>query len=92
LHQIVSPPSIIPANQTPTFVVVERFLLKTVWLMQNHLFDLQPGESVLLGHYKVTLLEIEDGAAVFEIEGPDGGIQVEPVSCTETEEELAVLV
>ncbi|MEO2019555.1 MAG: hypothetical protein ABGZ53_34900 [Fuerstiella sp.] len=61
--------------------------------MQNHLFDLQPGQSVLLGDYKVTLLEIEDEAAVVEIEGPDGEVQIEPISCTavETEEELAVL-
>ncbi|MEO1981018.1 MAG: hypothetical protein ABGZ24_10920 [Fuerstiella sp.] len=83
----------IPATQTATLVVVERFLLKTVWLMQNHLFDLQPGQSVLLGDYKVTLLEIEDEAAVLEIEGPDGEVQIEPISCTtaETEEELAVL-
>ncbi|MCP4505708.1 MAG: hypothetical protein GY903_00575 [Fuerstiella sp.] len=62
--------------------------------MQNHLFDLQPGQSVLLGDYKVTLLGIEDEAAVLEIEGPDGEVQIEPVSCTEVEveEELAVLV
>jgi len=84
---------ILPATQTSTFVVVERFLLKMVWLMQNHLFDLQPGEFILLGDYKVTLLEIEDEAAVLEIEGPDGGVQVEPISYTsvEAEEELAVL-
>lgn len=61
--------------------------------MQNHLFDLQPGESVLLGDYRVTLLEIEDEAAVLEIEGPDGGVQIEPVNfaAAETEEEIAVL-
>ena len=68
--------------------------LKTVWLMQNHLFDLQPGESVLLGDYSVTLLEIEDEAAVLEIQGPDGGVQMEPINfaAMEKEEELAVLV
>ena len=61
--------------------------------MQNYLFDLQPGESVLLGDYSVTLLEIEDEAAVLEIQGPDGGVQIEPINfaAVETEEELAVL-
>ena len=62
--------------------------------MQNHQFDLQTGESLCLGAYKLTLLEIENGAAVFEIEGPDGEVQVEPISFTtvEAEETEAVLV
>ena len=47
--------------------------------MQNHLFDLQAGESLRLGAYRVTLLEIEDDAAVLEIEGPDGEVHVEPI-------------
>jgi|GEM_PF-2004965 hypothetical protein len=66
-----------------------------VWLMQNHQFDLQSGQSVRLGAYKVTLLEIEDDTAVLEIEGPDGSIQIEPISCCSSEnsfdEELAIL-
>lgn len=66
-----------------------------VWLMQNHQFDLQSGQTVLLGAYKVTLLEIEDDTAVLEIEGPDGSIQIEPMSCNSNEnsidDELAVL-
>jgi hypothetical protein len=66
-----------------------------VWLMQNHQFDLQSGESVRLGAYKVTLLEIEDDTVVLEIEGPDGSIRIEPISCCSSEnsfdEELAVL-
>ena len=48
--------------------------------MQNQLFDLQSGDSLCLGGYRITLLEIGDGCAVFEIEGPDGSVQVEPVS------------
>lgn len=65
-----------------------------VSLMQNHQLDLQAGESVRIGAYSVTLLEIEDGAAVLEIEGPDGEVQIEPItfsSCEAAEEELAVL-
>lgn len=58
--------------------------------MLNHQFDLQAGESVLLGKLKVTLLEIEDDAAIFEIEGPDGEISIQPViiGSSETEPEL----
>ena len=50
-----------------------------VRLMQNHQFDLKSGQSVRLGQYKVTLLEIEDDAALLEIEGPDGAVKVESV-------------
>lgn len=59
--------------------------------MLNHQFDLQAGESVLVGNLKVTLLEIEDDAAILEIEGPDGEISIQPVSIlsNETEAELA---
>ena len=60
--------------------------------MLNHQFDLQAGESVVLGDFKVTLLEIEDDAAVLEIEGPDGEIQIEPVSIVSAEEEELALV
>ncbi len=43
--------------------------------MLNHQIDLQAGESIRLGEYKVTLLEIDDdGGAVLEIEGPEGDI------------------
>ena len=58
-------------------------------------FDLRSGETLRVGSFKVTLLEIEDGAAVLEIEGPDGEIQIEPVSfCVEesANTEEAVLV
>lgn len=60
--------------------------------MLNHQFDLQAGESVVLGDLKVTVLEIEDDAAILEIEGPDGEIRIEPVSLVsaEAEEELVV--
>ena len=60
--------------------------------MLNHQFDLQAGESVVLGDFKVTLLEIEDDAAVLEIEGPDGEIQIEPVSIVSAEEEELAVV
>lgn len=67
-----------------------------VWLMQNHQFDLKSGQSIRLGDYKVTLLEIEDDVAVLEIEGPDGSVRIEPIgfcsSDNEVDEELAVLV
>ena len=53
--------------------------------MQNHHFDLQAGESLHLGEYTVTLVEIENDAAVLEIEGPDGDIQVEPISYSSAE-------
>lgn len=46
--------------------------METVWPMNNHQFDLSAGESIRLGAYTVTLLEIEGDAAVLEIEGPDG--------------------
>ena len=61
--------------------------------MLNHQFDLQAGESVRLGNIKVTLLEIEDDAAILEIEGPDGEIQIEPVTlCSaEPKEELVAV-
>lgn len=43
--------------------------------MQNHQFDLRAGESICLGDYKVTLLEIDDdGNVVLEIEGPEGEV------------------
>jgi len=60
----------------------------------HHQFDLQTGESVRLGDFKVTLLDVENGSAVFEIEGPDGEVSTEPVSpCfadSEENEELAL--
>ena len=62
--------------------------------MQNHNFDLQAGESLRLGEYTVTLIEIENDAAVLEIEGPDGDIQVEPInfSSAESDRELVAAV
>ena len=62
--------------------------------MQNHQFDLQAGESVSFGNYKVTLLEIENDAAVLEIEGPDGEIRIEPISvcAADVEEEFVAVV
>lgn len=62
--------------------------------MQNHQFDLQAGESVIFGNYKVTLLEIENDAAVLEIEGPDGEVRIEPirVSAADLAEEFAAVV
>lgn len=64
--------------------------------MQNHQFDLSAGDSIRLGEFKVTLLEIEGEDAVLEIEGPDGEVTLEPLSCDSEEErvedELAVLV
>lgn len=59
--------------------------------MQNHQFDLKAGESVSFGNYKLTLLEIENDAAVLEIEGPDGEIQIQPLNAcdAEAEHELA---
>lgn len=42
--------------------------------MQNQQFELSAGESILLGEFKVTLLEIEGEDAVFEVEGPDGEV------------------
>ena len=50
-------------------------------------FDLRSGETLRIGSIKVTLLEIEDGAAVLQIEGPDGEIQIEPVTFDIVEEE-----
>lgn len=48
--------------------------------MNNHQFDLRVGETVRLGDYKVTLVEVDGGEAVLEIEGPDpnGDIQLAP--------------
>ncbi|MEZ6132618.1 MAG: hypothetical protein R3C59_28460 [Planctomycetaceae bacterium] len=65
--------------------------------MQNHQFDLQVGESVCFSDYpgyRVTLLKIENDAAVLEIEGPDGEIRLQPISSSDVpmEEEFAALV
>lgn len=61
--------------------------------MLNHQFDLQAGESVILGKTKVTLLEIDGDAAILEIEGPDGEVRIEPVTLSDSEarEELALV-
>ena len=63
------------------------FPFEMVWLMQNHQFYLKSGQSVRLGQYKVTLLEIEDDAALLEIEGPDGAVKVESVGIYSSDEE-----
>ena len=63
--------------------------------MQSHQFEISAGESILLGEFKVTLLEIEGEDAVFEVEGPDGEVcQLDDLlnKTTEAEEELPVLV
>ena len=53
--------------------------------MQNHQIDLRAGESIKLGQYKVTLLEIDgDGGDVLEIEGPDGDIRRGPITLDRT--------
>ncbi len=68
-----------------TFIVAQ--------LMQNHQIDLRAGESIKLGQYKVTLLEIDgDGGVVLEIEGPDGDIQVEPISFSSAESDRLLAV
>ncbi|MCA9083076.1 MAG: hypothetical protein KDA81_03430 [Planctomycetaceae bacterium] len=60
--------------------------------MQNLCFDLKPGQSIRFGEYRVTLLEVENQAAVLEIDGPEGCVRIEPVcDASEREEELAVL-
>lgn len=63
--------------------------------MHNHQIDLRPGESLRLGKYIVTLLETENGEAVFEIDSPGGQVLVESlqgdVVDAETADELAVL-
>ena len=63
--------------------------------MQNHQFELSAGESILLGEFKVTLLEIEGQDAVLEVEGPDGevchGDDLFSVM-SEVQDELPVLV
>lgn len=48
--------------------------------MQNHQFDLTAGDSIRLGEFKITLLEIEGEDAVLEIEGPDGEVTIEPLN------------
>ena len=59
--------------------------------MQNHHFDLRTGESIRLGEYKVTLLEVDnDGNAVFEIEGPDGVSVRQPLNLTQSRQEKAL--
>lgn len=64
--------------------------------MQKHQFDLTAGDSIRLGEFKVTLLEIEGEDAVLEIEGPDGEVTLTPLAWTEeenkVEDELPVLV
>lgn len=74
----------------------ERSPLETVWLMNNHQFDLSAGESIRLGAYTITLLEIEGEAAVLEIEGPDGQelaeLNSESLRTSETSNEEPVLV
>ena len=56
--------------------------------MQNHHFDLKAGESIRLGEYKVTLLEVDsDGNAVLEIEGPGGTKVRQPMNLARTGQE-----
>ena len=61
--------------------------------MKNHQFDLRAGEAIRLGDFKVTLLEVDGGEVVLEIEGPEGDIRlVEPVAAeVRTNEEELVL-
>lgn len=61
--------------------------------MQNLQLDLQAGDCLHLGDFKLTLLEIVEDAIVLEIEGPDGDVHVENLSLpsTEAEDELATL-
>lgn len=70
--------------------------METVWPMNNHHFDLSAGESIRLGAYTVTLVEIEGDAAVLEIEGPDGNrldeLNRDEANTTETRNEQPVLV
>jgi hypothetical protein len=66
----------------------DSLVISTVSLMLNHQFDLQAGESILLGNLKVTLLEIEDDAAILEIEGPDGEISIQPINICSSQAEL----
>jgi len=76
--------------------MIERSPLETVWPMNNHQFDLSAGESIRLGAYTITLLEIEGEAAVLEIEGPDGQelaeLNSEALCTSETSNEEPVLV
>lgn len=69
--------------------------METVWLMQNHQFELSTGDSILLGEFKVTLLEIEGQDAVFEVEGPDGEVCYADdlfAALSEVQDELPVLI
>ena len=64
-----------------------------VQLMTNHQFDLQVGETIRLGDYKVTLLAVDgDGEVALEIEGPDGNVVVEPVCSDESRSEELLCV
>lgn len=63
--------------------------------MHSHQIDLRPGESLRLGKYIVTLVETENGEAVFEIDNPGGQMLVESLKGdivdAATADELAVL-
>jgi len=55
--------------------------------MQNHLFDIQAGESIRLGNFTVKVLEVEGDGVVLEIDGPDGHVEVELVDSAECRSE-----
>jgi hypothetical protein len=61
--------------------------------MQHHQFDLRAGESICLGDYKVTLVELDDdGNAVLEIEGPEGEVLKATTAAEVAEGEAALCV
>ncbi|MEZ6125134.1 MAG: hypothetical protein R3C49_18460 [Planctomycetaceae bacterium] len=49
--------------------------------MQHLHFDLRTGESLRLGQFRVTVLEVDSEEVVLEIEGPGGETQIEVVRC-----------
>lgn len=60
--------------------------------MKNHQFDLRAGDAIRVGAFKVTLLEVDGGEVVLEIEGPEGDITLEPVAAATPHEEEALVL
>jgi len=64
------------------------------WQMRNHQIDLDLGESIQIGSYKVTVqhVDAESQQAVLEVEDPDGLVELLTVDMAVFQAEEPVLV
>jgi hypothetical protein len=69
-----------------------KFLLGWYLFMNYQQFDLQSGDSIRVGGYLVTLLEVDNGEVVFQIEDTDDNSTEEPVAVSDIQDCEPVLV